>query len=129
MKPIGQTQDGPERGNCLQACVASLLELNLEDVPHFVLEEDWVEALDRWLSEFDLQSIDVDLARTRQQEGDMWKPLGYHLINGKSPRSNCQHAVVGYNGEIVHDPHWDNDGLETQETWTLFVKRFERIGE
>lgn len=125
MKPVMQTIGGPENGNCLQACMASLLGLCLEEVPHFVLEDNWVHALDAWLKQFDLQSVAVDLNIMRQQGEDMWKPYGYHLIVGKSPRADCQHAVVGYNGEMVHDPHWDGDGLDTEESWTLFVKRFE----
>ena len=124
MKPVKQTLDGPEAGNCLQACIASLFEMALEDVPHFVLKDNWVKALDNWLAQFDLQSVEIDLRYMRQQGGDMWKPYGYHLINGNSPRADCKHAVVGYGGEMVHDPHWDGDGLETEDTWTLFVKRF-----
>jgi len=30
-------------GNCVQAAVASLFELPLEEVPHFLHEEDWVK--------------------------------------------------------------------------------------
>ena len=122
MKPVMQTLDGPEEGNCLQACMASLFELEMGAVPHFVLEDDWVEAFDEWLERFDLQSVTVDLERMGGE--DMWKPYGYHLICGDSPRSDCKHAVVGYNGRVVHDPHPDGDGLETEENWTLFVRRF-----
>ena len=118
-----QTLDGLEKGNCLQACIASLFELDLEEVPHFVLESDWVGALDSWLKQYDLQTIDVDLEYMKQQGGDTWKALGYHLICGKSSRAD--HAVVGYNGKMVHDPHPDGGGLETEDVWTLFVKRFE----
>ena len=124
MKPVKQTLDGPREGNCLQACIASLFEMPLEDVPHFVLKGDWVKTLDNWLAQFDLQSVDIDLEYMRQQGGDMWKPYGYHLICGKSPRTDCEHAVVGYGGKMVFDPHWDGEGLEIEKTWTLFVKRF-----
>ena len=123
MKPVMQTLDGLEEGNCLQACIASLFEMGLEEVPHFVLRDDWVGALDGWLGQFDLQSVLVDLERGEGE--DMWEPYGYHLICGKGPRADCQHAVVGYNGRVVHDPHPDGGGLEIEESWTLFVKRFE----
>ena len=125
MKPVMQTLDGPEEGNCLQACIASLFELELEAVPHFVLKDDWVKALDAWLAQFDLQSVIVDLERMRGE--DMWEPRGYHLICGESPRIDCQHAVVGYGGKMVHDPHSDGEGLKTEDTWTLFVKRFDNV--
>ena len=49
MKPVDQTLFGEGRGNCLPACIASVLELPLEAVPHFVLEDDWVGALQTFL--------------------------------------------------------------------------------
>lgn len=36
----------------------------------------------------------------------------YHEISGPSPRGNgVYHAVVGRNGEVVHDPHPSRAGL------------------
>lgn len=36
MKPIDQTTFGVPGGNCFSACVASLLELSIDDVPYFM---------------------------------------------------------------------------------------------
>lgn len=41
---IGRADDGLAPGNCMQAVIASLLEIQLEDVPHFLLYGDkWFE--------------------------------------------------------------------------------------
>jgi len=38
-------------GNCLQACIATILELSIEDVPHFVARKkaDWFDKMNEWL--------------------------------------------------------------------------------
>ena len=36
MKKVFQTIVDPGNGNCMQAAVASLLELEIEEVPHFL---------------------------------------------------------------------------------------------
>lgn len=56
MIPVAQRQlwrpddhpDGPQRGDCLRACVASILELDYDDVPD--LQGDY-QPLFRWLKE------------------------------------------------------------------------------
>jgi hypothetical protein len=52
MTPVYQTIVDPGKGNCLQAVVASLLDLHLDDVPHFISFEDkWFEAYFNFLEE------------------------------------------------------------------------------
>jgi len=46
MTRVYQTIVDPNHGNCMQAVIASLLELSLDDVPHFL------EFKDRWFTEF-----------------------------------------------------------------------------
>jgi hypothetical protein len=43
MKPVFQTRYGEGRGNCFQAALASILDLELEEVPDFVsaYRDDW----------------------------------------------------------------------------------------
>ena len=49
MKPVDQTILTAPGGNCFAACVASILELPLADVPNFCSEERWWNALQIWL--------------------------------------------------------------------------------
>jgi len=124
MKPVHQNIYGEPNGNCLQAAVASIFEVGLDKVPHFCKppNDDWQERYDDWLAERGLQLMTVD-ARQCRQAG--WIPRGYHIIAGQSPRFDCQHAVVGLNGKVIHDPHPSGDGLESEETWDVFVKVIE----
>jgi hypothetical protein len=84
-------------GNCLQAAVASLLELELEEVPHFALYDDWLERL-------------VDFVTERGY--GLWshpeRPVS-GLAFGPSPRG-VSHAVA-LSGDETWDPHPSRDGL------------------
>ncbi len=99
-------------GNCLQAAVASIYELPIEAVPHFVQFEDWREALALWV-------------RGRGGSLQLWKddpPMGVVLLAfGKSPRGNFRHAVVWEDGAMTHDPHPDRTGLDgpVEEFWCV----------
>jgi hypothetical protein len=110
----GGTVEGlaPEdRGNCLQAAFASVFELELKQVPHFVAmpADTWWSAVCDWLAE---RNIAVQWAPIGNGNGKGWAPLGaYFLATGTSPRGNFQHVVVMRDWEMVHDPHPSGDGL------------------
>ena len=108
----------PERGqygDCKRAVIASLLDLNIEEVPHFLRdangepEKYWVG-----LQSF-LRSKGLSFLVTRARSGSAFygddEPV-YHEISGPSPRSAGRfHSVVGCDGAIVFDPHPDGTGL------------------
>lgn len=126
MKPVKQTimhdPDSGKYGDCQRACVASLLELPIEDVPHFGEGDPSVHEFYKRINKFlrlrGLSFIDtyaVDFS-SKFYDG---KCDVYHMIYGKTVRG-FQHAVVAMNGKIVHDPHPSNDGLleSERENWT-----------
>ena len=124
MKPVMQTTFGKKRGNCLQACIASILEIDIESIPWFGTRSDWFDKMNAWLSaEHDLVAIDIVADSVQPWTGCH---LGYHIIAGPSPRGDFWHAVVGYRGEMVHDPHPSGDGLRKEKEITLFVARFSK---
>jgi hypothetical protein len=57
VKPVDQTTFGAPGGNCFSACVASLLEIPLSEVPYFMgdgpieQEYDWFNPFLAWLRE------------------------------------------------------------------------------
>jgi hypothetical protein len=54
MKKIFQTIVDKDHGNCMQAAIASLFEIDLEEVPNFIeLKEGWAGALFQFLKERD----------------------------------------------------------------------------
>ncbi len=117
MKPLDQTilVGNPEGrpGNCLQACVASILELSLEEVPHFVENEEveWQHAMIQWFKEKGYSIFGTD---------GLYKPTGYCIACGLSERG-FRHAVVWKDGELIHDPHPSRAGiLETDWFYIIF---------
>lgn len=49
---VGDGKEGRPMGDCFRACVASIFELPLEDVPHFVGNgASWHRDVQRWLGE------------------------------------------------------------------------------
>ena len=104
-----------EDGNCLQACVASLLDLDLEEVPHFSsYGELWYQKFVDWGLKRGFYVLTID---------SMPPPEVYAIMGGPSPRGGCSHAVIsGPNNEIVHDPHPEGGGLAPGPRWCyLFI--------
>ena len=127
MKPVMQSFDGIN-DNCLQMCIASLFELDMSDVPHFVAFDkgngEYLDVFNRWLLERGFQALTLYL----EYLDDSWTPNGYHLMYGKS-RRGIKHSVVGYQGKMVYDPHPDQSGLESVESYTVFVSTLENTGQ
>lgn len=97
------------RGNCLQAALASIFEMDLEDVPHFVgmAEDVWWTEFWKWLGE---RNIELHYERIASPGG--WLPLNVpYLLTGPSPRGEFSHVVVARDHEVIHDPHPDGTGL------------------
>jgi hypothetical protein len=94
-------------GDCLRAAVASIWDLPLEAVPHFVLYADWHTALRDWLSDRDAKISMVWNSRGFETE----MPTHPLLAFGMSPRG-VSHATVWINGVgVAHDPHPSRDGF------------------
>lgn len=102
-------------GDCLRACVASILELDLLDVPHFVHEHTHGEiAMMDWLATKGIECLRLQ---------GHYEVQTHVIYTGRSPRStHGRHAVVGLAGEIVHDPHPSRAGLKglAEFTYLLF---------
>lgn len=126
MRPVHQTitacpirRDGHDAegnpGNCFQAAVASLLELDLHEVPHFARHHSWWFTLRRWARErggdFTWYPTNDD-AYPGLPVPESWAPTGYVIAGGPSPRGPFQHVVItDLAGNLVHDPHPSSAGL------------------
>ncbi|MEV6833492.1 hypothetical protein AB0N17_03005 [Streptomyces sp. NPDC051133] len=104
MKPVTQSilhgDPSGRPGDCLRAAVASLLELPLLAVPHFVEYEDWEERLAEFCRAHRYQPI------LRSPDAD----VPYGMAWGPSERG-VRHAVVWIDGAIAWDPHPTRAGL------------------
>lgn len=112
MKPVDQTIFGNKKGNCFAACVASLLNLPLEEVPNFCADytdETWWNAFRSWLHKRKLEAFFFEF-------GDSFDEAPMHgdflwIASGKSPRGDFLHSTVYKGKKLEHDPHPSRDGL------------------
>ena len=118
-----------EYGDCFRACIASLLEMDIQDVPHFLDGENpyrWYEELSAWLGNMGLSYFDhpVDEPGINKWEhlfSTINTPI-YHEMCGKSPRGNFDHSVIGCNGKVVFDPHPSRAGIKTIKSYGFIIK-------
>jgi hypothetical protein len=126
MTPIKQTKiHDPEKGingNCHRACIASILECDIdevppiEDIPHPPAEGEtpWMHTLEKWVNSngYTYGGIHAD---------DLPRWEGYYVGIGESPRfPGILHCVVCKDGKMVWDPHPDASGILTEETFEGF---------
>ncbi|MFA5790752.1 MAG: hypothetical protein WC976_06800 [Caldisericia bacterium] len=107
MKKVFQTIHG-ESGNCLAACLCSILELDIKDVPNFCEKGNgWFQDCNNFLRKFNLGLLAIDHNVISRTQSD----YDYHyIVQGKSPRG-FYHAVVYHKNKMVHDPHPSGLGL------------------
>ena len=102
MLPVDQTIYGSTDGNCFSACVASILEISIEEVPR-AFGVNNAQFL-RWLAGRGLSAT--------LSHGVDYVPPGYSIAAGPSKRfAGKMHACVAFDGAVVHDPHPSRDGL------------------
>jgi hypothetical protein len=127
MKPVMQTKfsnkEGTEHGNCLSACVASILEIPLSEVPLFEeLGKEWGKA---FFELFYKHGYDICI---NENEVDLLNPEkakgidGYVIVGGDSFREWVVngHGCLYKNGKLAHDPHPSGQGIKKfREFWMI----------
>lgn len=97
MTPVDQTVLWNPGGNCFSACVASLLDLGIDDVPYFMGDDQWWQRFEAWLLPRGYWPVSVPI-------DDEWFPPGLHILCGYTSK-DALHSVVARGREILHDPH------------------------
>ena len=116
MIPVDQTTFGRGAGNCFSACVASIFEVAIDELPNFRCERGWPQNFDGWLRDRGLARMTVNVA------GGGWPPVGaWGIATGPSPRGEFLHACVYKGNELVHDPHPSRDGMLCVKEIDVFV--------
>lgn len=119
MTPVDQTSffdpATGTHGNCVQAAVATLLDLPLDDVPDLIQGAtsggDQDRRLRRWLRDRGLELVML---------GGHWSLDTFYLASGPAARG-VHHMVVMRDGRIAHDPHPSRAGLERVERCYLVM--------
>lgn len=103
MTPIFQTNYGKGNGNCLTACVASILDVPISSLPEFCVDGEWFARLDEfcrengffllyWRHSRDLPIICLNsyliLLLSLQGENDLHAVVGKSSVESKDPITN-----------------------------------------
>jgi hypothetical protein len=109
--PVFQTlttvNDG--KGNCFIACVASIMELPLREMPDLANDLNggqYFIALEQWMAPRGLFPTHHTTA-----------PKGWSVAGGYLGKERLPHAVVAYNGRPVHDPYPLGGELSDADSW------------
>ena len=136
MKPVYQTQDriDDERihSNARAACVASILEVPLTEVPQPV-GKTWKQAhaeLQMYLREAHHSVLARRYLMAEDDPADTIAndhPGIYLIASGPSPRGTNLglHYVVYLDGKMVHDPHPEGIGLAGPIQFVEFLRSFD----
>lgn len=124
MKRVEQRRWSPtdKLGDCFSACVASLLEIPLADVPVWSGSPDhaegtWMHAVNDWL-----RLRGYCLVVFKDENLGAPAPECFHIASGPSPgrTDGLTHAVVAYGDRIIHDPNHQQLGItEITHRWFL----------
>ena len=123
MKEVMQKVFDPRKGDCVRACLASVFELPVDEVPNFWEQtQDPTEfwgLINEWLMEnFGVRKI---FLRYSEKTADCLEGV-LCIASGTSPRHTPGgHAVVWRDG-LLHDPHPSGDGLlGDPEDFMIFI--------
>ena len=103
MKPVFQSKFG-DIGNCFNACIASLFEIPLEDLPELNLKDnEWAAPVRKYLEDnYNLSFFFSDSA---------FRQKGYYILTGTTTRNpKLNHAVIYKDDKLVHDPMGKDSG-------------------
>jgi len=104
-------------GDCYRTCIACLLMLDPEDVPHEHRQmgaEEFVAFYRGWLHDHGIHRLVIPLATQSVEEAlrtaEIFSDGVPYIFLGTS-RTGVNHAVIGHDGAIVHDPSLTDAGI------------------
>lgn len=113
MKPVMQTFFGDKEGNCFSACIASLLEVEIDELKIPAALPDWYEIAQEVLKKHGYTMLQVILENNKAPDGlDV-----YFIATGYTNRYDGKvlHSVI-YRGNILtHDPLPNGNGIKAIE--------------
>ncbi len=134
MRRVDQTTFGSPGGNCFSACVASMFELSIDDVPYFMGDEsdgdEWCHRFEKWLCPRGLYPVllGIDPDPPKDDHKNAWRPQGLYILSGKSPRDTGEnkddpllHSVLARGHRLIHDPHPSRDYLVDERDVCLLI--------
>jgi hypothetical protein len=132
MKPVTQTKfslfyaDGRRfnYGNCLVACIASILEIEIDEVPNvnvfYGIQETDVEDQALWLSYLNAWLFHKHSLKLIKTHDPKKLPGSYFICRGQSYRA-LPHCIVMHSIKAPFDPHPTREGLKSIDHYYYFV--------
>lgn len=102
MRPVEQTIPSPPHGDCFRACIASILEVGIDDLPN-PISDDWAKEWGEHLETRGLSLVEIVLT----ERGCWWHIANEQYWIASVPSLNYPdkfHSVVMRGGELAHDP-------------------------
>jgi len=101
-------------GNCLAACISSLLDANIDDVPN--PQKDWWHEVNKWL----LENHACEMMNITFNENHM--PSIPMIAVGDSPNyPGKKHAVLWKNKKMIFDPSPNDKGLNGKPEYYIVL--------
>lgn len=125
------SDDEGQVGDCLRACVASVLGLEADDVPHFFHDacpsDEGAERLKEWSRHRGVVPCYIVYPGSTPLQAvlDYWggmNPDVPAILYGST--QDEEHCVVIMDGEIKHNPSWSNSPLvrpTSENLWYVLV--------
>jgi hypothetical protein len=138
MIPVMQTDLTREGGNCFSACLASMLEISIDEVPTFKTDDAgyWWDKVQEWLATRGYFGIDVGLSGQPIQlsalphgvvailSGQSFVyPDRHHSIIGQVIRSEKHPEIIMW--KYLHDPNPSGKMIDGQPTTITFIGSLE----
>jgi hypothetical protein len=107
------------KGDCWRACIASILEVDIDAFSDPNNFSDWEEYSLKIITELEELGVELTVYTIHGYKGNKTPVIAV----GKSPRGDFDHGVVWLDGEgIIFDPHPDNTGLENIKFFEVLTK-------
>jgi hypothetical protein len=131
MKLTRMHDPGKVYGNCMMTCYANVLGYDVDMCPRIeMLFESkkpkgfWWNCVLLWweFHWYELKHVTSHAQAMKLADG------GYYFAIGKSPRYEGKHEVIFLDGEMVFDPHPDDTGILTLDSFEvpLRIKEFKK---
>lgn len=124
-------------GDCFKACVATIFQRPMDEVPHFVRRsgDDWFADFEKWLrDQYQMSALLVRLDDFEHGAVTSF-PEGLFILSGVSPRSTQEDDAERYHcvamagnesgWELFHDPFPSREGVTTCRSLLVFTKIME----
>jgi hypothetical protein len=105
MKPVDQTIIDKDRGDCMRACIASMLELDLSQVPNFLaFGRLWYNMMWAFLGVLGWELHYTDF-KNKPTENDTINGAIMASVKSLTIEGSTHSVLIDINGNVIHDPN------------------------